>query len=256
MIDRCQIKGKTGFSVNDEARALMIICAYNEGLKLQRTLERFPPKTERDYDVLIVDDGSTDGSIEKIDKGSFLVHRVGKQSGVGAAIRKGIEIARENRYEIMMLMAGNDKDRPDEIPRILEPVRHQGLAMVQGSRYMAGGQFGNMPLYRRITTQFVHPLLFSLSVRTRLTDTTNGFRAIHMGVFDHPEINIDQPWLDLYEMEVYLRFKIIRLGYQHAEVPCTKIYPEKSLGITKMKPFTGWWSILRPIILLGFGFKK
>jgi dolichol-phosphate mannosyltransferase len=40
------------------------------------------------------------------------------------------------------------------------------------------------------------------------------------------------------------------------EAPVTKIYPLKQLGQTKMKPITGWWSILRPILLLGFGFKK
>ena len=107
-----------------------------------------------------------------------------------------------------------------------------------------------------MTTQFVHPLLFSLAVRQKLTDTTNGFRAIHMGVFSDTRIDINQKWLDQYEMEVYLRYKIIRLGYANAEVPCTKIYPEKALGITKMKPVTGWWSILRPIILLALGLKK
>ncbi|MFM7594467.1 MAG: hypothetical protein ACKO85_21955, partial [Isosphaeraceae bacterium] len=108
----------------------------------------------------------------------------------------------------------------------------------------------------RITTQFVHPILFSLVARKRLKDTTNGFRSIHLGVFDDPQIDITQPWLDQYEMEVYLRFKIIRLGYKHGEVPCTKIYPAKQLGITKMKPITGWWSILRPIFLLGLGLRK
>ncbi len=248
--------GARSFEPNPHARALMVICAFDEGVKLERTLGRFPPRAARDYDVLVVDDGSTDGSIEKIDTGEFLVHRIGACIGVGAAIRTAIRIARENDYQVIMFMAGNDKDRPDEIPRILDPVRLQGFALVQGSRYLPGGDFGNMPAYRRITTQFVHPMLFSLAVRKRLTDTTNGFRAIHLGVFDDPAIDIDQPWLDQYEMEVYLRYKIIREGYLHGEVPCTKIYPPKNLGITKMKPVTGWWSILRPIFLLGFGFRK
>jgi len=248
--------GAKRFEPDPDARALMVICAFNENVKLHSTLSRIPKKAQRDYDVLVVDDGSTDGSIETIDPGEFLVHRIGACVGVGAAIRTAIRIARERNYQVIMFMAGNDKDRPAEIPRILDPVRHQGFALVQGSRYLPGGDYGNMPVYRRITTQFVHPLLFSLAARKRLTDTTNGFRAIHLGVFDDPAIDIDQPWLDQYEMEVYLRFSIVRLGYLHGEVPCTKIYPPKKLGITKMKPVTGWWSILRPIFLLGFGLKR
>ncbi|MBI1323496.1 glycosyltransferase [bacterium] len=248
--------GSKRFAPKPDGRALMVICAYNENVKLSNTLSRFPKRSERDYDVLVVDDGSTDGSIESIDTGEFLVHRLGACIGVGAAIRKAIRIAQERDYHVIMFMAGNDKDRPAEIPRILDPVRNQGFALVQGSRYLPGGDFGNMPIYRRITTQFVHPLLFSLAVRKRLTDTTNGFRAIHLGVFDDPAIDIDQPWLDQYEMEVYLRFEVVRLGYLHGEVPCTKIYPPKKLGITKMKPITGWWSILRPIFLLGLGLRR
>lgn len=248
--------GSKVFAPDASARALMVICAFNEHVKLENTLRRFPPKAERDYDVLIVDDGSTDGSIEKINTDEFLVHRLGRCIGVGAAIRKAIQLAREWNYAIIMFMAGNDKDRPDEIHRILDPVRHSGFALVQGSRYLPGGSYGNMPIYRRITTQFIHPMLFSLVARKRLSDTTNGFRSIHLGVFDDPAIDIDQPWLDQYEMEVYLRFKIIRSGYRHGEVPCTKIYPPKKLGITKMKPITGWWSILRPIFLLGTGIRK
>lgn len=250
------VGGDRFFERNATARALMVICAFNENTKLDRTLSRFPLKSQRDYDVLVIDDGSTDGSIEKINTDEFLVVRLGSCLGVGAAIRRAIELARSWNYDIIMFMAGNDKDRPDEIHRILDPVRDQGFALVQGSRYLRGGNFGNMPIYRRITTQYVHPLLMSIFVRKRLTDSTNGFRAIHLGVFDDPAININQPWLDQYEMEVYLRYKVIRLGYRHGEVPCTKIYPEKKLGITKMKPVTGWWSILRPIFLLGFGLRK
>lgn len=248
--------GSRRFEPKPDARALMVVCAYNEDVKLERTLSRFPAKVDRDYDVMVMDDGSTDGSIEKINTEQFLLYRIGACIGVGAAIRKAIELARQWNYEIIMFMAGNDKDRPEEIHRILDPVRHQGYALVQGSRYLPGGNYGNMPIYRRITTQFVHPILFSLVARKRLTDTTNGFRSIHLGVFDDRQIDIDQPWLDQYEMEVYLRFKIIRLRYKHGEVPCTKIYPAKQLGITKMKPITGWWSILRPIFLLGLGLRK
>ncbi len=139
---------------------------------------------------------------------------------------------------------------------MLDPIRNEGCDFVQGSRYLPGGDFGNMPIYRRLATQFIHPLLFSLIVRRRITDSTNGFRAYRLSLLDDPRIDLNQRWLNSYELEVYLFFKAIRLGYKVREVPVTKIYPPKELGYTKMKPITGWWSILRPLLFLGLGLKK
>jgi dolichol-phosphate mannosyltransferase len=69
------------------------------------------------------------------------------------------------------------------------------------------------------------------------------------------ELRLDQAWLDEYELEVYLLYKAAKLGYRVTEVPVTKRYPPKELGQTKMKPITGWWSILRPLVLLGLRLK-
>ncbi|MFM8572258.1 MAG: hypothetical protein ACKOAU_11730, partial [Pirellula sp.] len=85
---------------------------------------------------------------------------------------------------------------------------------------------------------------------------TNGFRAIRLSCFDDNRIDINQDWLNKYELEPYLYFKFIKLGYKVLEVPVSKIYPAKELGYTKMRPIIGWWSILRPIFLLGLGIKK
>jgi len=173
-----------------------------------------------------------------------------------AAIRTAIRYAQGKHYDAIVILAGNDKDRPTEIPRLLDPIRSRGYDFVQGSRYLKGGEYGKMPFYRRLATGYVHPLLFSLVSGKRITDSTNGFRAIRLALFDDPRIDIDQPWMNQYELEPYVFFKAIKLGYKVAEVPVTKIYPPKSLGYTKMKPITGWWSILRPLFLLGLGLRK
>ena len=109
--------------------------------------------------------------------------------------------------------------------------------------------------YRKVATR-LHPWLMSLVTRKRLTETTNGFRAIRLSCLDDPRIRLDQKWLDGYGLEVYLLYKMIVCGYRHTEVPCTKIYPPKKLGITKMKPVVGWWDILRPVVLLGLGLRR
>ena len=113
-----------------------------------------------------------------------------------------------------------------------------------------------MPLYRVLATKYVHPFLFSLITGMKITDSTNGFRGMRTSILFDPRIDLNQSWLDKYELEPYLFFKAIQLGYKVKEVPVTKIYPSKEEGYSKMKPFSGWWSILRPIVFLGLRIKQ
>jgi dolichol-phosphate mannosyltransferase len=203
-----------------------------------------------------MDDGSTDGSMETLRGTRAQILSNEKNQGIGSAMRRVLFYARDKGYAVSVIMAGNNKDDPTQIPRLVEPILKDGFDFVQGSRYLKGGDHGNMPLYRRLATQFVHPILFSIITRRRITDSTNGFRAFRLKLLDDERINIQQEWLNKYELEPYLFFKAIRLGYKVKEVPVTKIYPPRALGYTKMKPITGWWSILRPLFYLGLGLRK
>lgn len=233
-------------------RVLACPIAFNEKAKLVRVIAR---AREADIpgvtDFMVCDDGSTDGTAEAVEALGVRVLRQSPRSGVGAAIRRVIDFARAHKYDVVVIMAGNDKDRPQEIPRLLAPIVDQWADFVQGSRYLPGGDYGNMPLYRRVATQLVHPWLFTLVTRRRITDSTNGFRAFRVALCDDPRLNLEQAWLDAYELEPYLFFKAVTLGYRVVEVPVTKIYPPHELGYTKMAPIVGWWSILRPLVLLG-----
>ncbi len=240
----------------------ILVCpiAFNEHVKLQTTIERFLISCMRDRaDYLVMDDGSTDGTTQMIR--SFAPQGVrtirhDHQRGVGASIRTAIRYAQQNKYRIIVIMAGNNKDNPEEMPRLLDPILHGGYQFVQGSRYVeADGTGGAMPFYRKMATR-LHPWLMSLITGHRVTDSTNGYRAIELAIFDDARINLDQSWLDKYELEPYILYKVLRLGYKTKEAQVTKVYPPKALGYTKMKPITGWWSILRPLFLLGLGFKK
>lgn len=242
------------------SRVLVCPVAYNENVKLKNAIERFlkSPVTAR-VDYLVVDDGSNDGTTEMIR--SFAPRGVKtlrhpQRRGVGAAIRTAMEYARDEGYDVLVIMAGNDKDNPDEIPRLIDPILENRADFVQGSRYVQGGRIGgDMPFYRKVATR-LHPWLFSLITRKRVTDSTNGFRAFRLAFVKDPRIDIHQEWLEHYELEPYLLFKAIRLGYRFQEASVSKIYPDKKLGYTKMRPLVGWWSILRPIIYLGLGIKK
>jgi dolichol-phosphate mannosyltransferase len=241
-------------SSNIDVRTLAVPIAYNEEHKIGSVIDRF---TRSDVtDIVLMDDASTDNTPRVVkDKGLKVISHK-EQKGVGSAIRTAIEYAIENGYDVLIILAGNDKDRPAEIPRLINPIIEDNYDFVQGSRYLRGGNFGNMPFYRQLSTRYIHPLLFSTITGRWITDSTNGFRAFKLSIFDDERININQDWLDKYELEPYIFYKCIKLGYRVKEVPVTKIYPPKELGYTKMKPFTGWWSILRPLFYLGLGLKK
>lgn len=240
----------------------ILVCpvAFNENIKLKNVIERVLRASLRDrYDCLVVDDGSTDGTTEMIagygGRGVATIRHPSRQ-GVGAAIRTAIQYGREHGYDIIVIMAGNDKDEPEEIGRLVTPIEEGGFDVVQGSRYIDGKRTGgDMPCYRKVATR-MHPFLFSLFTGQRMTDTTNGFRAIRLAMLQDSRINLAQDWLSAYELEPYILFKAVKLGYRVKEVPVTKIYPPKKLGYTKMKPVVGWWSILRPLFFLGLGIKR
>ena len=234
-------------------RVLAATFAFNEGEKIRRTLARHP--TERPYDLLVVDDGSTDGSLNEVDE-RVIVLRNRQNLGIGASMKRVFDYVIENGYDVVVIQAGNDKDDPLEIPSLLAPIVSGAADFVQGSRYLGGGAFGNMPKYRVLGTRIIHPLVFSIAARKRVTESTNGFRAFRTALLRDARIRWRQDWLDRYELEPYLLLKAITLGYRHCEVPVTKIYPRHGLGYTKMKPFVDWWSILRPVVYLGLGIKK
>jgi dolichol-phosphate mannosyltransferase len=238
-------------------RGLSVIAvapAYDEEKKIGEVVRRMP-RTVVD-ETLVVDDGSTDRTAEVARAGGAEVVSLGRVAGVGAAIREGYRYAVRGGYDVAVVLAGNNKDAPEEIPVLLDPIADDRADFVQGSRYLKpDAHFGAMPVYRKLATR-IHPLLFSLAARRRVTESTNGFRAVHRRVLTDPRIDLAQPWLDQYELEPYLYLRAIRLGYRTAEVPVTKIYPPKELGQTKMTPIVGWWSILRPLVLVGLGIKR
>src|SRR5262245_57560657 len=102
-------------------------------------------------ELVVVDDGSTDRSAHGARAGGATGLDMGRTVGVGAALRAGYAYAVDKKYDVAVVMAGNGKDAPEEIPLLLDPIADGKADFVQGSRFLKPDpQFGEMPLYRRI----------------------------------------------------------------------------------------------------------
>lgn len=237
-----------------EGKVVVLMPAYNEEGKTFKVVERIPLDVVDE--VVVIDDGSTDKTpLEVREAGATVLHHE-RRKGIGAAIRTGIDYAVKNHFPVIVVMAGNGKDDPGQIPLLVDPILTGDYDFIQGSRYIEGGYYGKMPLHRFIFTK-----LYSLSVRLLtgccITDGTNGFRAYRSAVFDDGRINLWQDWLNE-SLEYYLTIKVIQLGYRVKEVPVKKVYPA---GVpykkyTKVKPFIGWWKRLEPLLYLTLGLRS
>ena len=235
-------------------RVLAATFAYNEGEKIRRTLARHP--VDRSYDLLVHDDGSTDGALNDVGA-NVLVLRNQTNQGIGAAMKRVFQYSLDNGYDVLVIQAGNDKDDPLEIPALLAPHPpgrrrlRPGLALSGRRRLRKHAGLPRRRHARHSSADRRRSPRASASPRARTASARFAPRLLR-----DPRIDWRQAWLDRYELEPYLLLKTIRLGYRHTEVPVTKIYPPHQLGYTKMRPVVDWWSIVRPLVYLGLGLRK
>jgi len=229
-----------------------IIPVYNEESHIGSVLEKFAPGLVNE--VVVIDDGSTDNTSRILAQSKAIVITHHERTGVGKALRDGLNYLRERRFDVAVILAGNGKDDPREIPLLTAPLASQQADYVQGSRFLSGGSYVNLPRARWAMIKAYTGVWFILLGR-KLTDVTNGFRAYRLGILDDPRIKLDQAWLDTYEFEYYLHYKVISLGYSFCEVGVSKNYPTRK-KYSKIVPLLDWWSIIKPIVVLRLGLRS
>ncbi|MDD5599687.1 MAG: glycosyltransferase family 2 protein [Victivallaceae bacterium] len=235
-------------------KALFVMPVYNQAEELPPLLEKCRRNMPAD-EFVIVDNGSDDGSAKMIAESGFDFIRLDKNYGIGYALRIGVEKALERGCDIVGNIAGNGKMAPEQMHRVIDPIKNGEADYVTGSRFLPGGDSPNLPAFRKFSIPLVVNTLVMLLFRRKLTDATCGYRAFKIDLVHNPQVRWQDKWLRHYQFEYYLYAKAIKLKYRCIEVPISMIYPAKKKNYSKIKPFVGWWEMLQPWLLVGLGIR-
>jgi dolichyl-phosphate beta-glucosyltransferase len=210
----------------------VVIPAYNEDARIHRTLDRVVPYLRArglPFEILIVDDGSSDrtaASVESRPEPEIAVIRLGRNSGKGAAVRRGALASRG----ALMLLTDADLSAPIEELERLEAALARGADVACGSRGLRDSQIvQSQPVYRRQMGNIFNHILRLLGL-TSLHDTQCGFKLFRgeasREVFSRCSI-------DGFAFDVECLYLAERLGYRVAEVPVAWAHvPESRVRLT------------------------
>ena len=221
-------------------RVLLVVPTYNEAENIERVAGRVRAATPS-VDVLIVDDGSPDGTgkiadqLAGEDSQIHVLHRSSKQ-GLGAAYIAGFRWGLERDYEVFVEMDADGSHRPEELPRLLEALRDApgspdgtGADLVLGSRWIPGGEVVNWPLSRKILSRGGNTYA-RIALGLPLQDATGGFRAFRRKVLE--SIGLNDVASQGYCFQVDLAWRALQSGFRVVEVPIT--FVEREYGASKM----------------------
>jgi len=218
----------------------IIIPAYNEENTIydivSRTLNSISKISDLSFEIIIVDDGSTDRTFEVVRKLGVIVLRNKHNRGKGNALRRGFFAA---RGKIMVTLDADGSHFPEDLPSVLAPIINGEADMVIGSRFGNKNQIPTTPL--NLAGNFLFNLMIHILTRRRISDTQSGFRAFKRSLLKVLKINSTG-----YDIESEVLIKSLMRKYSLKEVDIRSI--QRLYGNEKIHPFRDGCKILLQIV--------
>lgn len=212
---------------------IVIIPTYNEIENIEKMV-RCVFGLPRDFELLIVDDGSPDGTAIKIKElqsefpGKLhLLERKGKL-GLGTAYIHGFKWALARDFDFIFEMDCDFSHNPSDLVRLLEKCENHADVAV-GSRYCRGGQVKNWPIGRILMSYFAS-VYVRMVLWISIKDTTAGFKCYKRQVLQ--SIDLDDVRFMGYAFQIEMKYRAYRKGFKIVEVPI--MFTDRVLGISKM----------------------
>lgn len=204
----------------EEAAVWVVIAAYNEEMviaEVLRGLSQYP------YRVVVVDDGSSDGTANQALQFSVTVLQHAINLGQGAALQTGIQYALDQNADFIVTFDADGQHNPADIERMLTACREHGAMVALGTRFAAGGEARNINLRKRWLLRAAI-WLTRLTTGLKVTDTHNGLRIFTRQAAR--QIHIRQNGM-AHASEILNQIASLKLSY--IEVPVTITYTAYSL---------------------------
>ena len=215
-------------------RKAVIIPTYNEKENIENII-RAVFALEGAYEVLVIDDGSPDGTAEIV-KGMreefperlHLLEREGKL-GLGTAYLTGFRWALSHGYDYIFEMDADFSHNPEDLPRLYSACSEGGADLAVGSRYCNGISVVNWPL-GRILMSYCASIYVKTVLGMKIHDCTAGFKCYSRKVLE--TIDLDDVRMKGYGFQIEMKFTAWKLGFKLVEVPI--IFINRQLGTSKM----------------------
>lgn len=218
----------------------IVIPAYNEDKTIGEILSRTNRTMETlgiPYEIIVVDDGSTDQTRLHAEKQKANVISNGTNRGKGYALIKGFKKA---RGDVLVTMDADGSHQPEEIPKLIKPLLLNDAEIVTGSRFLGNKEKDSIKKLHIIGNHFFNFLILLLT-RKQITDSQTGFRAIKKEIIH--EITLTSKG---YEIETELTIKLLKNGYLFKEEPIT--CQKRKDGNSHLNPLYDGFKILKNII--------
>lgn len=191
-------------------KVLVIIPCYNEKDNIKNTVKKL---VDKKYDYIIVNDGSTDESLEVIKKNKFNYINLPSNLGIGGAVQTGYKYAYQNGYDIAIQFDGDGQHDENYIEQLIEPIKKKKTDMVIGSRFIGNESTFKSTKIRRLGINTLSFLLKTITKKT-IKDMTSGFRAVNKDIIELFAKNYPQEY-----PEPITNLIIVKKGFKVKELP-------------------------------------